>query len=184
MHLRRDKRIYALTMTAAMTAAMCVVAPWAVSFGPVPVSFCTLLIYVAAWLLSPKRAVAAVAGYVLLGAAGLPVFSGFAGGFGWLIGPTGGYIAGYLLLAAVCAWFAARFESRRGMQMAGMVLGTAVLYGVGTAWFCLQTDTGLTRALVLCVLPFLPGDVAKILAALLLGPALRDRLGRSGLLGQ
>ena len=182
MHLRRDKTIYHLTMTAAAAAALCVLSPWSVPLGPVPISLCTLLIYLSAWLFSPGRAVAAVGVYVLVGAAGLPVFSGFLGGLGRLAGPTGGYIVSYLPLAAICAGFVRRFPGRRGVQFLGMVLGTAVLYAVGTGWFCIQTQVGVVGGLTACVLPFLPGDAVKIAAALLLGPVLRSRLERSGLL--
>ena len=98
MHVRRDRTIYGLTMTAAFAAAMALLAPWTVPLGPVPLSVCTLMVYLSAWLLTPGRAVAAVTIYVLLGAVGLPVFSGFLGGVGRLAGPTGGYILGYLPL--------------------------------------------------------------------------------------
>lgn len=182
MRLRRNKTVYHLTMTAAAAAALCVLSPWAIPLGAVPVSLCTLLIYLSAWLFSPGRATAAAAVYVLVGAAGLPVFSGFMGGLGRLAGPTGGYIMGYLPLAAICACFVQRFSRRRGMQLLGMVLGTSVLYAVGTGWFCVQTQTGVAGGLIACVLPFLPGDAVKIAAALLLGPILRSRLERSGLL--
>ena len=180
MQMRRNKAVYTLTMTAAAAAVLAVVGPWALPFGPIPLSLCTLFLYLTGWVLSPKQALAAAGVYVLIGTAGLPVFAGFTGGPGHLAGPAGGFIIGYLPVAAVCALFVRRFPSRRGMQLAGLVLGTAVLYLTGTLWFCLQTDTGLTGALMICVVPFLPGDLVKILAALFLGPALRSRLERSG----
>lgn len=182
MQVRRSKKIYALTMTAAAAAALCVLGPWTVPLGAVPLSLCTLFLYLAAWLLDPKRAAAAAAVYVLLGAVGLPVFAGFMGGLGHLAGPTGGYLAGYLPMAAICAAFIRRVPECQWMGLAGMVLGTGVLYAVGTVWFCIQTGTGPVQALVVCVLPFLPGDLMKVLVALLLGPALRSRMERSGLL--
>lgn len=182
MRVRRDKKIYALTVTAAAAAALCVLSPWAVPLGPVPVSLCTLVIYLSGWILSPGRAAAAAGAYILIGAAGLPVFSGFLGGLGHLAGPTGGYIVGYILLAFVCALFIGWFPSRRWTHLLGMVLGTAVLYSVGTAWFCMQTQTPLGGGLAVCVLPFVPGDLVKMLSALLLGPALRRRLGQANLL--
>jgi len=182
MHLRRNQTVYHLTVTAAAAAALCVLSPWAVPLGPVPVSLCTMLLYLTAWLFPPGRAAAAAAVYVLVGAAGLPVFSGFMGGAGRLAGPTGGYLVGYLPLTAICAGFVRRFPARRGMWLLGLVLGTAVLYVLGTGWFCVQTRTGIPGGLAACVLPFLPGDAVKIAAALLLGPALRGRLERSGLL--
>ena len=182
LRVRRNKTIYALTMTAAVVAAMCVLSPWAVPLGPVPMSLGTLLIYLCAWMLSPGRAAAAAAVYVLIGAAGLPVFSGFLGGLGHLAGPTGGYIVGYIPLAFLCSVFANRFVLERKMCAVGMVLGTGVLYAVGTAWFCIQTGTPIAGGLAVCVLPFLPGDFIKMLGALILGPVLRRRLERAGLL--
>ena len=182
MQVRRNKSIYALTMTAAAVAALCVLSPWAVPLGPVPLTLCTLLLYLCGWLLTPGRAAAAAAVYVLIGAAGVPVFSGFLGGLGHLAGPTGGYIVGYIPLAYLCAAFVARFAARRMMCAVGMVLGTAVLYTVGTVWFCVQTGTPLGGGLAVCVLPFLPGDVAKMLCAWMFGPVLRGRLDRAGLL--
>lgn len=182
MHMRRERRVYRLTMTAAFAAGMAVLAPWSVPLGPVPLSLCTLMIYLAAWVLSPGRALTAVTVYVLLGAAGLPVFAGFLGGAGRLAGPTGGYILGYLPLCVICTQFVNRFALRRGACLLGMGLGTAALYAVGTLWFCVQTGTAAEGALALCVLPFLPGDFVKMGAAVLLGPALRRRLERTGLL--
>lgn len=177
---KRSKQMYRLTATAAAAAAMAVLAPWSVPMGPVPVSLCTLLIYLMACLLGPRQAASAVAVYVLMGAAGLPVFSGFLGGMGRVAGPTGGYIVGYLPLAAITAAFAGRAHGRRGAYFVGMVLGTALLYGLGTLWYCVQSGTAPVAALAVCVLPFLPGDGVKMLAALALGPVLRDRLERAG----
>lgn len=182
MQVRRSKTVYALTMTAAAAAALGVVGPWAIPFGPVPLSLCTLFLYLTGWVLGPKQAVAAAAVYVLMGAVGLPVFAGFTGGLGHLAGPAGGYLVGYLPLVAVCALLVKWFPARRWMHLVGMVLATAVLYAMGTAWFCLQTGTGPVSALAVCVVPFLPGDLAKMLAALLVGPAVHSRLKRSGLL--
>lgn len=181
MQVRRSKTVYALTMTAAAAAVLGVVGPWAIPVGPVPLSLCTLFLYLVGWVLEPKRASAAAAVYVLMGTAGLPVFAGFAGGLGHLTGPTGGFVVGYIPLAAIGTGFVRGF-SRRWMHFLGMVLGTVVLYAVGTLWFCVQTGAGPMSALVVCVAPFLPGDLIKMLAALLLGPALHSRLERSGLL--
>lgn len=182
MHLRRSKKVYALTMTAAAAAVLGAVSPWTVPVGPVPLSFCTLLLYLMPWILDWKGTVAATGVYLAMGAAGLPVFSGFMGGLGHLAGPTGGYLVGYLFLTALCALFVTRAHSQRWVYLIGMLLGTAVLYAMGTAWFCIQTGRGAAEAFVLCVVPFLPGDLVKMLAAFILGPVLRNRLKRTGLL--
>lgn len=184
MRIQRRRAVYGLTMTAAFAAGIAVLAPWSVPLGPVPLSLCTLMIYLSAWLLTPMRALAAAAVYVLLGAAGLPVFAGFLGGLSRVAGPTGGFILGYLPMSVICAAVIRRARTRRWLCLSGMILGTAVLYAVGTVWFCRQTGSGLAEAAAVCVLPFLPGDGVKLGAALLLGPVLYRRLERTGLLAK
>lgn len=167
-----------LTQTALFAALLCVTAPWSVPIGPIPLSLATFAVYLAAAVLGWKRGTLAVLVYLLLGAAGLPVFTGFAGGLHKLAGPTGGYLAGYLPCALLTGIFS---ERSRGAPFSavGMVLGTAVLYALGTAWFCVQSGSGVGHALAVCVLPFLPGDGAKIAAAAALAAFLRPVLDRA-----
>ena len=182
--MKRPNRLYPMTMTAAMAAALAVVSPFALPIGPVPLSLCTLVIGLSAYVLGWRRGTAAVLVYVLLGAAGMPVFGGFTGGLGRVLGPTGGYILGYLPLAALTGAAVERFPSRRLPQMLGMVLGTGALYALGTAWYCFQSGVAPSAALAACVLPFLPGDGVKLAVLLAMGPAIRSRLSEAGLLIQ
>lgn len=177
---QRRGGVYPLAMTGVMAAVLCVISPFTLSVGPIPISLCTLGIYLTAYVLGWKRGTTAVLVYVLLGAAGVPVFSNFGAGLGKLLGPTGGYIVGYLLLAPICGWFISKFPGSRPLHLAGLVLGTAVLYALGTAWYCVQSGAALGPALALCVYPFLPGDAIKIAAVLWLGPLLRSRLVSAG----
>ncbi|MDR2531064.1 MAG: biotin transporter BioY [Oscillospiraceae bacterium] len=149
-----------LTHTALFAALMCVAAPLSVPIGPVPLSLATLVIYLAATALGGRLAALATAVYILCGALGLPVFSGFGAGLSKLVGPTGGYILGYVPLAFIAGTFAERGGLK--LRVVGMVVGTAVLYAMGTAWFMRVTGAGLTSALTLCVVPFIPGDAVKI----------------------
>lgn len=158
-----------------MTAGLCVLAPWSLPFGPVGLSAATLGVYLIAGLLPWRQATAAVGLYVALGAVGVPVFAGFTGGFHRLVGVTGGFLWGYLLCALVAALIMSR-RDRRWVTPTALVAGTAVLYAVGTAWYWWQSGVSLAAALVVCVLPFLPGDAVKILAATLLLPTLKKRL--------
>ena len=128
-----------------------------------------------------RRAGAAVLVYVLLGAVGVPVFNGFTGGLGVVAGPTGGYIVGFIPLALLSGLAVERFPDSRVLQFAGMILATAVLYALGTAWYCVQAGKTLGVALGACVFPFIPGDLAKMVVALVLGPVLRERLVRAGI---
>lgn len=179
--MKRNAPIYSMAMVAVMAAVLAVVSPFALPIGPVPISLATLAVLLTVYVLGWKMGTLAVLVYILLGAAGMPVFSGFAGGLGKLMGPTGGYILGYLPLALVAGLFLERFPKSRLMQFAGMVLATAVLYTLGTAWFCFAMDSELAPALAACVIPFLPGDLIKILVSLAVGPLLRSRLDQAGL---
>lgn len=178
--MRPKSKLYSMTTVAVMAAVLAVVSPFALFLGPVPVSLCTLGICLSAYALGGRRCVLAVLVYVLLGSAGMPVFSGFTGGAGKLLGPTGGYILGYLLLAAVTGWTVEHSE-RRWIHAVGMAVGTALLYLLGTVWYCFQAGQEVNAAVSLCVLPFLPGDVAKILCACVMGPSLRNKLEKAGL---
>ena len=181
METKTRRRVYPLVMTAVMAAVICAVAPFALPVGPIPITLGTLVMYLAGYVLGGKRAGAAVLVYVLLGAVGVPVFNGFAGGLGVVAGPTGGYIVGFIPLALLSGLAVERFPDSRVLQFAGMILATAVLYALGTAWYCVQAGKTLGVALGACVFPFIPGDLAKMVVALVLGPVLRERLVRAGI---
>ena len=124
----------------------------------------------------------------------LPVFSNYMGGAARLLGPTGGYLVGYLpmtlLAGAAIQWSFRRFSGEDGksriaalsVQLLGLVLGTAVLYAFGTAWYCVQAGVGLGAALAACVYPFIPFDLIKMGIALLVGIPVRRRLEQARLL--
>lgn len=170
-----------LTLTALAAAVLCVVSPWTLSLGPIPLSLCTLFLYLLPYVTGWKHSCTAVLIYVLLGCAGLPVFSAFTGGLGVLAGPTGGYILGYLVLTLIFTQALRLFPHRKTGQLVGMILGTAGLYALGTAWYCVQSGAAPATALLLCVVPFLPGDTLKMAFALTFGPTLRRRLKKAGL---
>lgn len=188
---QRRGRVYQLAACGVMTAALCVLAPFAISIGPVPVTLATLMIYLTVELLGWKWGTASVCAYLLIGLAGAPVFSGYQGGAAPLLGPTGGYLAGYIPLALVAGWVA---ENTRRMsdkektplvcviQYAGMVLGTAVLYTLGTVWYCFQSGNPLEAALAWCVTPFILFDLVKMALALAVGMPMRRRLEQVRLL--
>lgn len=146
--------------TALMAALICIFGPLTVPVGPVPLSMATLAVYLAGALLGANQGAAAVGLYLLMGASGLPVFSGFTAGIQRLAGPTGGYLLGYILCAAAVGILCGKW----GLP-AAMIVGTLACYAVGTAWFMAQTGVNPAGALTACVIPFLPGDAMKIIAA-------------------
>lgn len=169
-----------MTQTAVMTAVLCVLGPMAVPIGPVPLSLAPLAVLLSVYILGALKGTAACALYVLIGALGLPVFSGFSGGFGKLTGPTGGYIIGYIFLALIAGWFIKRFYDIIWVQFLGMCLGMAVLYAFGTVWLAQVAGMTFREALAAGVLPFIVGDVIKIVFSIMLGRAVNKRLDAGG----
>ena len=176
----RPKKVYLMSVTALMAAVTCILAPMSLPIGPVPISLTNLAIYLSLYLLGWKWGTVSYLVYVVIGAVGVPVFSGFTGGLGKLAGPTGGYIVGFVPMAVLAGLVIDRYRSR-GLQLAGMIVGTAVCYAFGTAWFCFVMDSTPMAALSLCVIPFIPGDLVKMALAMWVGPLIRGRLAKAGL---
>jgi len=186
-----NAKIKDMCYIALMAAVICVISPYEIPLEPVPISLATFAVYLAGAVLGFKKGTAAVCIYLLLGAVGVPVFAGFTSGFAKFTGPTGGYLIGYLPCVAITGIGVDLLGERRinvfeyGFSWSYpvfMVLGTIVLYLLGTVWFVTSTGYTFAKALPLCVIPFLPGDAAKIVLATVLGEVLRGRLQKLGLL--
>lgn len=168
--------VRSMAAVAVMTALMCVLGPLSVPIGPVPFSLQVFVVYLSVYALGARRGAVAVVLYLLIGFVGLPVFSGFAGGPGKLLGPTGGFLVGFIPLAAISGWFIDRWEGSVVMQFAGMLLGLAVLYLFGAAWLAKVANLTFDKCMAAAVYPFIPIDALKIALAVLLGRTLRRRL--------
>ena len=148
----------------------------------VPINLALFSVFLAGALLGPKYGTLAMVVYVLIGAVGVPVFSGFSGGLHKLTGPTGGYIAGYILCAFLVGLLSRSwgFGKWNLMLALAMVTGTLACYALGTAWFMAATGNSLWVCLGYCVFPFLPGEAVKIALATLLASRLRAPLQSGG----
>jgi len=162
-----------MTMVALMVAVLCVLAPFSIPFGPIPISLATLGLYLAVIILGRKKATLVCLMYLIIGFVGLPVFSGFSGGPAKLLGPTGGYLVGYLLLTIVAGYFVDKFPGKREMCVLGLVLGTVSCYIVGTVWLAVQLELNFGVAIMTGVVPFLIGDVLKIMMAVWFGQKIK-----------
>ena len=160
----RAKTTQRLTLSALLCALCAVLSQILIPLPPVPISLSLLGVHLSGALLGRRWAAAAVGCYVLLGAVGVPVFAGFSGGVSVLLGPTGGFLFGYILCAWIVGRIARRSSSRRVLLLA-MAAGTLACYALGTAWFSFVSGTNLAGSLSACVLPFIPGDALKILLA-------------------
>lgn len=175
-----------LVLAALCAAITCILAPISLPIGPVPISLATFAVMLAGALLGPTLGTISQLVYLLLGAVGVPVFAGYTAGVQNIAGPTGGYLVGYLPLTFLVGLI--YFRTGRGKSGAvrtlslvlSMIAGTAVLYALGTVWFCLVMQMSVGKALGLCVLPFLPGDALKILAVTLITPPIEAAIRRTG----
>lgn len=180
--MKEKSPLFTMTSCALMAALMCALCPLSIPIGPIPVSLGTFVMMLTVYLLGTKKALISCAVYLLLGAVGMPVFSGFQGGLAKLAGPTGGYLIGYLGLIAAAGIVIRLGKGNLIAALAGMVLGIAVDYVFGTAWFVIQTGSTVSHALTVCVYPFIPVDAAKAVAAALLGRLIRPALEKARLL--
>ena len=151
-----------------MTALMAVCA-WITIPFTIPFTLQTFGVFITLRLLGGRRGTAAIGLYILLGAAGVPMFSGFGAGIGVLAGPTGGYIAGFLLTGLLyCA--AKPLRNTRRKENAVLAAGLGICYLFGTVWFCVikghaGSPMGFLQAVSICVLPYLIPDAVKLLLA-------------------
>ena len=166
-----------LVYAAVFTALMAVCA-WISIPTTVPFTLQTLGVFLSVGLLGGRRGSLAVFVYLLLGAVGAPVFSGFNGGVGALVGTTGGHILGFLLCALTMWTVEAALGKSLPILGLSMVLGLIVCYCFGTAWFLIlytQTTGPVSLGTVLgwCVIPFIGPDLIKVALALVLSARLR-----------
>ena len=160
-----------LILTALYSAILCVLSPWVIPIGAVPITFASLAVYLISGIADVKTAVISAAIYVLLGTLGLPVFSGFAGGAQVLVGTTGGFIAGYIVSALVISILKEKLN-----LFSTFCIGTLPIYALGTAWFAIITKTDFLSAVVVCCLPFIITDAVKIVLACILVPRIKTAL--------
>lgn len=167
------KSMLLCALFAAMTAILSQLA-LPLPFTPVPVNLATLSVLLCGAVLGAKRGLVSQTVYVLLGAIGLPVFSKMTGGLSVLAGPTGGYLIGYILAAGLTGLMVDKCPQKLYIPPISMVCGLAICYAFGTAWYVILTKSAIPQALLMCVVPFLPGDALKIIAASFLTPKLRQ----------
>ena len=170
-----------MTETAVMTAVLCILGPLTIPIGPVPVSLAPLAILLSVYILGTFKGTMSVILYLLVGAFGLPVFSGFQGGFAKIAGPTGGFLLGYIFLALTAGIFIEKFYDRLIPQFLGMCLGLAALYFFGTVWLVCGAGMGFMEALMVGVVPFVLIDLVKMAFAVFLGRAVNSRLDKAGM---
>lgn len=164
-------------------AALIAVCTWIAIPAPIPFTMQTFAVFASLGMLGGKRGTVAVLMYLFLGAVGLPVFSGFRGGIGAIMGPTGGYMAGFVAICLIY-WAAEHFWGNGTAVMAvSFIIGLALLYGFGSIWFMRVyaqsgESIGFWAVVSQCVLPFVLPDIAKLSLALIVTRRVRGALGQ------
>ncbi|MCI8285089.1 MAG: biotin transporter BioY [Firmicutes bacterium] len=172
--IQRKPALKAIDMAyIAISAALITICSWISIPVAIPFTLQTFAVCLISGLLGMKRGTITILIYILLGAIGLPVFSGFKGGIGALAGVTGGYIVGFIFTALIVGFISDRFRKKTGPLVISMIIGNVVLYAFGTAWFMfLYTQNtgsiGLTAVLMKCVIPFIIPNLIKIAVAAIL----------------
>lgn len=153
-------------LLAALTGASSLIA---IPIGPVPITLQSLFVLASGGILGARWGALSMALYLAMGVAGLPVFAGGTSGLGRLLGPTGGYLVGFVLAAALVGVLARGLRGQAWLLLATLA-GLALVYAMGSIWLSLVGRIPMSKALMVGVLPFLPADLVKaFLAALLIG---------------
>jgi len=150
----------------ALFAVLIAICAWISIPSTVPFTLQTFAVLCTMGLLGGKRSVLAVTVYLLLGLVGIPVFSGFRGGFGMLLGVTGGYLVGFLVSTLLYWLITSLLGNSFGVRVFGMAVGLIACYVFGTAWFMVAYaastgPVGLSTALGWCVVPFILPEIVK-----------------------
>ena len=164
-----------ITMIGLMTAVTCILGPLSLPlpFSPVPITLTNFAVFLSIYILGMKYGTISLLIYLALGTIGLPVFSSFSGGLGKLAGPTGGYLFGFIFLALIHGFFMLRFHKKTFASIIGMTLGMIACYLFGTIWLTFKA------ALMIGVIPYLPGDAVKIALAAIIGPKLSSAIQKT-----
>ena len=173
-----------MTRAALMAAITAVAAQISVPLFPVPFTLQVLAVVLAGLLLGSRLGALAMAIYLLVGAVGVPVFAGFTGGIGHILGPTGGYLVSYPAAAAIAGLAAVTVASgprRRGL-ISGCLWGCvalAVIYALGAAWLSVVAELPILVAVAQGVLPFVIFDLIKVVLAALVAVAVAPAIAAS-----
>ena len=166
--------VYASLMASLIAAGAFLTIP----IGPVPIVLQNLFVFLSGLLLGPRWGSASVGVYLLAGALGLPVFAGGVGGVGRFVGPTGGYLVGFLPAVYIVGLITVNVGTRVIFDVIAMCLGSIVIYFFGVTWLKVLTGMTLAKTLAVGMYPFIPGDILKIAAAVPIAKALRPVINR------
>ena len=163
-----------MTVYASLLAALTAVGAYlSIPIGPVPIVLQNMFVLLSGLLLGSRWGLASVGVYILAGACGLPVFAGGLGGISRLIGPTGGYLLGYLPAVYVIGLITEKMKQNIIFDVIAMICGCIIIYACGVTWLKILTGMTWSKTLMVGMYPFVIGDVLKIAAAAIIAKGLR-----------
>lgn len=146
--------------------------------GGVPFTLQTWAILLAGVLLGPKKAALMAVAYLLLGAVGAPVFANFSGGFFRIVGPTGGFLLSFPVMAYIAGMGAEK--NKAGVMLSGLVVGAIINFICGMLFFMLVVSAGVEAAFGATVLPFIPSSAIQIILVMVFGSLIKNAMKKSG----
>lgn len=156
-----------ITKVAILTALFSIVAPIVIPFGLVPISLSTLILCIMSTILKPKEIVISMILYLFIGIIGIPVFANFQGGFGVLVGPTGGYLIGYIFAGFIMSLIN-NVTKKKIVYPFSFLIGTMILYFFGTVHFMLVMNMNFRESIVITIYQFAVGDILESIIALVI----------------
>ena len=171
-----------MTVYASLLAALTAVGAYlSIPIGPVPIILQNMFVLLSGLLLGSRWGLASVGVYILAGACGLPVFAGGLGGISRIVGPTGGYILGYLPAVYVIGLITEKIKQNMLFDVIAMICGCIIIYACGVSWLKVLTGMTLAKTLAVGMYPFLIGDALKIAAASAIAKSLRPVIMQTSL---
>lgn len=177
------KPTYLIVSVALMAAVTVILSQLSIQIGAIPFSFGLLAVMLCGCLQSPLGALLSQVVYIVLGMIGLPVFAGFKGGLQCLVGPTGGFIISYPIVALIISLsfiIGEKYIKGRYLKIIitilGHITGLAICYFLGTFMYVVTTGVDIKQALLVCVVPFILFDLIKITVSIIMSSLLRKKL--------
>ncbi len=167
-----------MVLASLMAALTAVGAYIHVPIGPVPIVLSTLFVLLSGLLLGSRWGLASMCLYLLVGAIGIPVFAGGKGGIAHFLGPTGGYLFGYVLASWLTGFIAERSRGILILEILSVLMGSLAIYSLGVPWLKMVTHMSWFKTFMVGMIPFLIGDAVKASVALILARAVRPILNR------
>ena len=172
----RNERLKMMIVAALFAAIIAVAAQIMINIPPVPFTLMTIAVMLTATILGAKYGTLAVSVYVLMGVIGIPVFAGMKGGFGIVLGPTGGYIVAIIPAALFIGWYLEKLHYSKLQAIIANIIAVFIILVLGSIWLKVVAELPWDAAFKGGMLPFVLPDLAKAIVAALIGIIIRTRL--------